>query len=110
MLSCSSGGKCKVGRKSQSVFIFICKFVFVYFWLRWVFLAALRLSLFAVSRDCSAVACIGSGTLQLSVVMADEVYLSYGTCGLPGSGLELISSPLTGQFLPTGPPGKPLHK
>ena len=28
-------------------------------------------------------------------------------CGLPGSGLELISSPLTGRFLPTGPPGKP---
>ena len=43
----------------QLFFVFISFFFFFFFWLFWVFLAECRLSLVAVSGDCSSLQCVG---------------------------------------------------
>ena len=68
-----------VGRINQSFLFFLILFVylFIYFWLRWVFVAARGLSLAAVgggysSSRCTGFSCCGARALgaQASVVVA----------------------------------------
>ena len=52
----------KIGVKADSFFkinLFIYLFLFIYFWLCWVFVAAHGLSLVAVSRGYSSLRCVG---------------------------------------------------
>ena len=103
-------------------------YLFIYFWLRWVFIAACGLSVVAASGGYSSLWCTGLGTRA-------SVFVAYGlsSCGLqalecrlsscvawalllcstwdlPGPGLEPVSPALAGGFLTTAPPGKPRWK
>ena len=104
---------------------------FIYFWLRWVFIAALRLSLVAVSWGYSSLRCVGFSLWWLlllrSIGSRPAGFSSCGSrvlerrpssCGaqaqllrsigdLPGPGIEPVSPALAGGFLTTAPPGKP---
>ena len=94
-------------------------FLFIYFWLHWVSVAALGLrvpSLAAESGGCSwwwcvlltAVSCLVA-ELRLRVCGLSScawALLPRGMWGLPGSGMESVSPALAGGFLITGPPGK----
>ena len=65
-----SKGKCLYGG-FLSFFFFINLFIlFIYFWLRWVFVAVRRLSLVAASRGYSLLWSTGSRHAQASVVVA----------------------------------------
>ena len=48
----------------------------------------------------------GSGCMDFTSCSAQDQLL-YGMWDLPGPGIELVSLPLQGEFLTTGPPGKP---
>ena len=48
-------------------FIYLLIYLFIYFWLRWVFVAARGLSLVAVSGGCSSLPCTGSSLPWLLV-------------------------------------------
>ena len=107
--------------------LFIYFYLFIYFWLHWVFVAAQGLSLFAVSRGysslrctrashCGSFSCCGAQALVTcaSVVAArglsscgTRAQLLHGMWDLPGPGLEPVSPALAGRFLTTVPPGKP---
>ena len=43
----------------KTSFCYVCSFIYFYFWLCWVFAAAHRLSLFAVSGGYSLLPCVG---------------------------------------------------
>ena len=111
-----------------SFYLFI---LFIYFWLRWVFVAARGLSLVAVSGGCSSFHCAGfSLRWLLSLRSAGSRRTGFTSCGsqalerrlsscgaqaqllhgmwdLPGPGLKPVSLALAGGFLTTAPPGKP---
>ena len=95
-------------------------------WLCWVFVAARRLSLVAVSGGtlrcgvwasyCSGFSCYRARALgtRASVVVvrwlsscAARALLLRGMWDLPGPGLEPVSPALPGGFFTTAPPGKP---
>ena len=106
-------------------------FICVYFWLRWVFVAACRLSLVAVSRGYSSLQCTGFSLQWLLLLQSmGSRCVGFSSCGsrslerrlsscgaraqllrsmwdLPGPGLEPVSPALAGGFLITVPPGKP---
>ena len=111
-------------------FHYYLKYLFIYFWLCWVFVPALRLSLVAVSGGYSSLRCMGF-SLQWPLLLqstgsrcagfsscgsraVEHQLSSCGTraqllCGMwdhPGPGLEPVSSALAGGFLTTAPPGK----
>ena len=109
------------------VFAVIFFFNFIYFWLRWVFVAVRRLSLVAESGGYSSLRCAGFSLGgfsccgapapggQASVVLAcwlsscgTRAYLLHGIWDLPGPGPEPVSPALAGRFLTTAAPGKSL--
>ena len=112
--------------KHFKIFIYL----FIYFWLRWVFLAVRGLSLVGVSGGysatlhcgawafhCSGFFCCGAQALGMwaSVVVACELSscgawasLLCGMWDLPGPGIEPVSPALEGGFPTTVPPGKSL--
>ena len=92
--------------------------LFMYCWLRWVFVAARGLSLVVASGGYSLLRCAGFSLrwllLLLSTGSRRTGFSSCGTwalllCGiwdLPGPGLEPVSPALAGRFSTTVPPGK----
>ena len=113
-------------------FILLNLFIlFIYFWLRWVFVAARGLSLVAVSGAYSSLWCAGFSLLWLLSLQSNgSRCLGFSNCGswalerrlsscgtraqllhsmwdLPGPGFEPLSPALAGGFLTTEPPGKP---
>ena len=106
-------------------------FIYFYFWLRWVFVAARRLSLVAVSRGYSWLWRAGFSLQWLLLLRSTgSRHVSFRSCGmralehrlsscgarayllcsmwdLPGPGLEAVSPALAGGFLTTVLPGKP---
>ena len=116
------------------IYLFFKKYLFylfIYFWLRWVFVAARGLSLVAASRGYSSLWCAGfslrwllllrstgsrcagfssCGTRALESRLSScgaQVQLFHGMWDLPRPGLEPVSPALAGGFLTTAPPGKP---
>ena len=116
-----------------SLFIFLLLFfinLFIYFWLRWVFVAARRLSLVAASGGYSSLRCVGFSLRWLLLLRStDSRRGGFSSCGLralerrlsscgeqalllrstwdlPRPGLEPVSPALAGGFLTTAPPGK----
>ena len=103
----------------------------IYFWLRWVFLAACALSLVVASGGYSSLRCAGFSLQWLLLLQSTGSrcagFSSCGTralerrlssCGaralllrgmweIPGPGLEPLSPALAGGFLTTVPPEKP---
>ena len=94
--------------------------LFIYFWLRWVFVAARELSLAAASRGHSSLRCVGFSLRRLLLLRSTgSRHAGFSGCGtrasllcgmwdLPGPGLEPMSPALAGGFLTIAPPGKPL--
>ena len=118
-----------------TIFLKLNLFLCIYFWLRWVFVAARGLSLVAASGGYSSLLCAGfslwwllllrstgsrhtgfsSCGTRASVVVAhglsscgSRAYLLRGMWDLPGPGLEPMSPALAGGFLTIVPPGKSL--
>ena len=77
--------------------------LFIYFWLHWVFVAACRLSLVAVSGAYSSLRCAGF-TLQWLVLWSTgsrragwaRAQLLHGLWDLPGPGIKPVSPALAG--------------
>ena len=115
-----------------TLFIFIFKNLFIYFWLCWVFVAVCGLSLVVTSRGYSSLQCMGFSLRWLLLLRstgsrpagfsscglrAPERRLSscglvapqHGMWDLPRPGLEPVSPALAGGFLTTVPPGKSRH-
>ena len=93
-------------------------YLFIYFWLCWVFVSVLRLSLVAASGGHSSSRCVG---LSLSWPLVAEhrlqtrrlsnrgsrAQLLRGMWDPPRPGLEPVLSALAGRFSTTAPPGNP---
>ena len=88
-------------------------FKFIYFWLRWVFVAVCGLSLVTASGGHSSLWCAGfssCGSRALERRLSScgaEAQLLHGMWDLPRPGLEPASPALAGGFPTTAPPGKP---
>ena len=105
-------------------------FKFIYFRLRWVFIAVCGLSLVVVSGGYSSLRCAGFLLRWLLLWSTGSRCTGFSSCGtwalehglsscgaraqllrgmwdLPGPGLEPVSPALAGGFLTTAPPGKP---
>ena len=93
------------------------KFYFFNFWLCWVFVVALRLSLAAASggySDCSEQAshcggfsCCRAWALEHRLSNCSSwAQLPCSTWDLRGAEIEPVSPPLVGRFSASGPPGK----
>ena len=104
--------------------------LFIYFWLRWVFVAARRPSLVAVGSGYSLLRCAGFSLRWLLLLQSPgSRRMGFSSCGswapecrlsscgarasllrgmwdLPGPLLEPVSPALAGGFLITAPPGK----
>ena len=89
---------------------FFLKDVFIYFWLRWVLVAALRehggYSSFVASHWGDFPCCWARALAQASAAVTWGLSCS-SKWDLPGPGIEPVSPALAGRFLTTGPPGKP---
>ena len=105
--------------------------LFIYFWLRWVFVAACRLSLVEASGGYSSLRCMGFSLRWLLLLWSTGfrragfsscgswalenrlsscgawAYLLCGMWDLPRPGLEPMSPALASGVLTTAPPGKP---
>ena len=114
-------------------FFFLNKFInlIIYFWLHWVFVAARKLSLVAMSRGCSLLRCAGFSLQWLLLLWSMGSWRAgFSSCGSralerrlsscgtraqllhgmqdpPGPGIKPVSPALAGGFLTTAPPGKP---
>ena len=97
-----------------------CIYLFIYFWLRWVFVAARGLSLVVASRGYSLLRCAGFALRWLLLWSMGSRHAGFSSCGaraqllhgtwdLPGPGLKPVSPALTGRFLTTAPPGKSFY-
>ena len=108
----------KVITHSNTFFIYINLFIlFIYFWLRWVFVAACRLSLVAVSgatlhcrvraSHCSGFSCCGAWALGAwaSVVVAHGLQSAGSVVVAPGHSCSVAC----GIFLEQGSNPCPLH-
>ena len=103
------------------LFFFFKLILFIYFWLRWVFIAAHGLSLVAVSRGYSSLRCTGFSLRWLlllqstgsrhagSVVVAHGLSCSVARGIFPDQGSNPCPPALAGGFLTTAPPGKSLN-
>ena len=104
--------------------------VFFFFWLHWVFIAALGLSLVAVSGGYSSLWCAGFSLRWLLLLQSmSSRHAGFSSCDLralehrlsscgsralllrsmqylPRPGIESVSPALAGGFLTTAPPGK----
>ena len=111
---------------SSSFFLKNLFILLIYFWLRWVFVAARRFSLVGESgatlrcgeraSHCCGFSHCGARALgvRASIVAAHGLrscgtwaQLLSGLWDLPGPGLEPMSPALAGGFSTTAPPGKP---
>ena len=114
-------------KKKGNTFLKINLFIYIYFWLRWVFIAVCGLSLVVASGaalHCGARAshCGGFSRCRArapgawaSVVVAcrlsscgTQAQLFRGMLDLPGPGIEPVPSALSGGLPTTVPPGKSL--
>ena len=118
--------------RSEYVVLFFFKFYLcIYLWLRWVFVAACRLSLVAARGGYSLLQCTGFSLQRLLLLRSTGSRgTGFSSCGLralehrlsscgarasllcgmrnlPRPGLEPVSPALTGGFLTTAPPEKP---
>ena len=115
----------------HTVSFFFNKFLFIYFWLCWVFVAARGLSLVAVRGGYSSLTCTGFSLWWLLLLQSTGsrsagfsscgsralerrlsscgawAYLLRGMWDPPRPGLKPVSPALAGGFLTTAPPGKP---
>ena len=67
--------------------------LFIYFWLRWVFVAACRLSLVAMSRDYSSLQCTGFSLRWLLLLRSlGSRHVGFSSCGAWAQQLWLASS------------------
>ena len=96
-------------------------YLFIYFWLRWVFIAACGLPLVVASRGYSSLQ--GTGFLFRWLPLLQSTgsrHAVFSSCGtqaqmlrgmwdLPGPGLEPLSPALAGGFPTTVPPGKSMR-
>ena len=106
---------------------------FIYFWRRWVFVAACGLSLIVVSGGYSSLRCAGFSLWWLLLLWSTgSRRVGFSSCGswalecrvsssgawaqllrgmwdLPGPGIEPMSPALAGGFLTAAPPGKSPH-
>ena len=99
---------------NKFIYLFIC----IYFWLRWVFVAAHGLSLVVVSGGYSSMWCTGFSLQWLLLLQSTGSRCTgFSSCSawaqllhsmqdLPGPGLKPVSPALKGGFLITAPPGK----
>ena len=118
--------------RQVNFFFFFPVNLFIYFWLRWVFVAARRLSLVAASRGYSSLWRVGFSLQWLLLLWSmGSRHAGFSSCGsqvlehrlrscgtwalllrgmwdLPGPGIEPVSPALAGGFLTTVPPGKSL--
>ena len=124
-----------LGARSFCFCFFINLFIlFIYFWLRWVFVAARGLSLDAVSGGYSSLRCVGFLLRWLLLLRSTgSRHAGFSSCGtrslecwlsscgtraqllrsmwdLSWPGLEPVSPALAGGFLTTAPPGKPRER
>ena len=105
-------------------------YLFIYFWLRWVFVAVCRLSLVAASGGYSSLQFMGVSLQWLLLLQSTgsrhaglsscgswalecrlsscgtQAQLLCGMWDLPGPGIEPVSPALAGRFLTTAPPWK----
>ena len=81
---------------------FFCEFFFIYFWLPWVFAAAVRGLLSVVASLDAERGLQGAG---FSGCGAQDSLLC-GMCYLPCPGIEPVPPASAGRFLSTGVPGK----
>ena len=110
--------------KSKPFYLFFKIYLFIYFWLRLVFVAAHGLSLAAASggyslcgaraSHCGGFSCCRARALGVwaSVVVARGLQSAGSVVvahklSCSGPGLEHVSPALAGGFLTTAPPGKP---
>ena len=79
-----------------------------FFWLRWVFVAARRLSLVAVFRasHCGGFSCREAQALGLVGLVVARAQLLRGMWDLPGPRVEPVSPALAGRLFTAEPPGK----
>ena len=109
----------KYSLSSSLFFFFKYIFLFIYFWLRWVFVAACRLSLVAASRGYSSLWCMGFSLRSLLLLPSTGSRAQ--TQKLWRTGLvaprhvgsspiraKPVSPALAGGFLTTAPPEKSL--
>ena len=94
-------------------------YLFIYLWLRWVFVAARGLSLVVASGGYSSSRCTGFALQWLLFLRSmGSRCTGFSSCGtraqllcsmwdLPGPGFKPVSPALAGRFLTTAPPGKP---
>ena len=62
--------------------LFFKIYLFIYFWLRWVFVAARRLSLVVVSRGYSSLRCMGFSLRWLLLLRStDSRHTGFSSCG-----------------------------
>ena len=67
--------------------------LFIYFWLRWVFLAAIGLSLVAASRDYSSLRCAGFSLWWLLLLRSTGSRCAgFSSCGMQAQQLWLAGS------------------
>ena len=90
---------------------FCCSCLIFTYWLHWVFVAARTSSGFGERGLLSSCAC-GLLTVMTSLATKHRLWcaraqLPYSTWDLPGPGIEQMFLALQGEFLTTGPPGKP---
>ena len=100
-----------------NLFIYLC----IYFWLRWVFIAAHGLSLVAASGGHSSLWCTCLSLQWLLLLQSTgSRHAGFSSCGawaqllhgmwdLPRPGIEPVSPALAGRFSTTAPPGKSLN-
>ena len=106
--------------QSNTLFFFflINLFIYLFIWLRWVFVAVHGLSIVSASRGYSSLRCTGFSLQQLLLLWSTgSRCVGFSSCGsraqllcgmwdLPGPGLEPVSPALAGRFLTTVQPGK----
>ena len=73
-------------------------FSFIYVWLRWVFVAARRLSLVAVSEGCSSLRCVGFSLRWFLLLWSmGSRRVGFGSCGVWAQELWLVGSRVQAQ-------------
>ena len=74
-------------------FFFLHIYLFIYFWLRWVFVAARGLSLVAVSGGYSLLQCMGFSLRWLLLLWSTgSRYVGFSSCGMQAQQLWLTGS------------------
>ena len=75
------------------IFFFFHKFIYFYFWLRWVFVAVRRLSLVAASGGYSSLQCTGFSLRWLLLLQSmGSRHVGFSSCGMWAQQLWLTGS------------------